>query len=183
MCNARRKSFPAWLLGSLLALCSVNASAIAVFQATLTGLNEVPPNGSPAIGTGTFILNDAGTELSFDIDYTGLIGGPVSGAHFHTAPAGVNGPIVRGITLPLPSPAGEILGVWSSTDAQPLTPALVAELFAGNIYFNIHTNGDGLPDFPGGEIRDQLHRVAEPASALLLGAAILALGITRRRVR
>jgi hypothetical protein len=165
----------------LLALCSANASAIAIFQATLTGLNEVPANGSPAIGNGTFILDDAGTQLSFDIDYAGLIGGPVSGAHFHNAPAGVNGPIVRGIPLPLPSPNGDIVGVWSSLDAQPLTPALVAELLAGNIYFNIHTNGDGPPDFPGGEIRGQLHRVPEPTSALLVGAAIVALGFARRR--
>lgn len=159
---------------------SAPAQAVTVFVAELSGANEVPPNASPATGFGTFILNDAETELSFDIDYSGLIGGTVSGAHFHNGPAGVAAGIVRRVASAGAGLDGSFVGVWSSTDPPlagvdpnrgPLTPALVSELFAGNIYFNIHTS----PTFPGGEIRDQLQAVPEPGTLMLLSTGILGL--------
>ncbi len=139
------------------------------FTAVFSGSQEVPPNASPATGTGTFVLNEAQTILSFTITYSGLIGGTVSGAHFHNAPFGIAGPIVRGYShSDFASPGGTFHGTWTSTDAQPLTPFLVSELLAGRIYFNIHTNDTALPNFPGGEIRGQLVLVPEPATMLLL---------------
>ncbi|HTE19625.1 MAG TPA: CHRD domain-containing protein [Armatimonadota bacterium] len=128
------------------------------FVTVLNGAQERPnSNNSPATGTGTFFLNAERTELSYTIVYSGLIGGPVTGAHFHNAPATTAGPIVRGVdSSAATSPAGRLTGVWRSTDSEPLTPALVQELLAGRIYFNIHTSDGNLPDFPGGEIRGQL---------------------------
>jgi hypothetical protein len=165
---------------AVLAMLVSPAGAATIFEVVFSGAQEVPPNASTASGLGTFVLNDAQDALSFNITYSGLTGGPVSGAHFHNAPPGVNGGVVRGIDPPFTSPDGVIAGVWSSSDAQPLTPALVAALLTGNIYFNIHTNDAALPNFPGGEIRAQL--IPEPGTGLLLGAALL-LGMAARRWR
>jgi hypothetical protein len=157
-----------------------SAHSVTIFTANLTGANEVPPNASPATGFGLFTLNDAQTELAFQITYSGLTGGPISGAHFHNGPAGVNAPVVRGLDISAAtSPDGSFMGVWSSTDMQPLTTFLVSELFAGRIYFNIHTNDTALPNFPGGEIRDQLI-VPEPSTILLCAGALAAIALRRR---
>ncbi len=127
-----------------------------LFLARLSGANEPGPlSTSTAGGTGSFLLNTAQTALDFSVAYNGLVGATITGEHFHNAPVGVNGPIVRGL-LPAEMngslvPNGTASGIWSSTDAQPLTPALVSELLAGRIYFNLHTNL-----FLAGEIRGQL---------------------------
>ena len=116
------------------------------FFATLNGAQENPPVNTPATGGGMFVLNPDGTELIYNVSVTGL-SGPIQAAHFHNAATGTSGPIVRTITF-----TGEVAsGVWTSTDAQALTPALVAELLAGNIYVNVHTAAN-----PGGEIRGQV---------------------------
>ncbi len=135
------------------------------FVADLSGLQEVPPNISPASGVGFFTLNEDETELTFDISYQDLQG-PIlggAGAHFHRGAFGENGPIVRGLTPDelngAMSPDGVFSGVWSSTDPEgfptptsgPLTAELVDDLRAGDIYFNLHTT-----EFPAGEIRGQL---------------------------
>jgi hypothetical protein len=65
----------------------------------------------------------------------------VTAAHIHNAPAGVNGSIV----FPFATAASPFSGVWA------LSPADVAELEAGNLYVNVHSN-----TFPGGEIRGQI---------------------------
>ena len=139
-----------------------------VFTADLSGSNEVMSNSSPATGTGTFILNQAGTALDFTVNYQDLQGsfnGVLDGfpAHFHNAPAGMNGPIVYALTTSQlngkTTPNGTFSGSWTSTSPMqtvpvpsgPLTTDLVQQLKQGNIYFNIHTT-----EFPGGEIRGQL---------------------------
>jgi hypothetical protein len=149
------------------------ARAEMIFSATLTEGQVSPvPSLSPAVGFGTFTLNDAMTMLSFDITFSGLTG-PATVLHFHDAPLGVFGPIVRNFSLAGLGTSGEVTGAWSSTDAQPLSPALVNELLAGNIYVDIHSTA--FPGEPQPEIRGQLTAVPEPSTLTLLGLGALGL--------
>ena len=154
-------------------LFTTPAHASVIFTATLSGANETPPNASPAVGLGTFTLNNAQTDLQYSIVFSGLLGG-LTAMHFHNAPPGIAGPVVRAIDITCCAGAtsASLTGDWLSTDPSPLTAALVAQLLAGNIYVNVHSTV-----FPGGEIRGQLvQQIPEPSAAWLLcaGLAILA---------
>jgi len=119
----------------------------------ITGSQENPPVTTNARGTGSATITDAG--LSFFNTFDGLTGDAVTdnvptAVHFHNAPIGVNGPVVKDLMSFLKG--NNVTGTWKRTDAmQPLTNAFVAETFNQNIYINIHT-----AEFPGGEIRGQL---------------------------
>ncbi len=73
------------------------------------------------------------------------------GGHFHVGSPGINGAVVRVIAEAGAAPSGIVSGVWRSTDAQPLTPALIESLLTGRVYVNFHTNAN-----PAGEIRGQV---------------------------
>ena len=120
-------------------------------SAQLSRSQEVPPI-PPAGGTGTFSLNADRTALTYEIRVEGIPA--VAASHFHNAPAGENGGVVRGFEGTFDGDVWVSSGTWSSTEAdQPLTADLVAELLAGNIYVNIHT-----ADYGPGEIRGQVLR-------------------------
>jgi hypothetical protein len=160
----RRSSFTA--LGFICAIAiSVAAHAATVnFTADLSGANERPtPNDSTATGTMTGTLTgDAGLFVfTYEITYEGL-SGPATVGHIHDA------------ILPEPTPPfterfgapvhdldsldSPIQGDWTYLDAsQPLTDEHAANLIAGRMYVNIHTDL-----FPDGEIRGQLLAVEEP---------------------
>jgi hypothetical protein len=124
------------------------------FTANVEGAQEVPPVTTTATGTGTFTLNNDGTELVYDITATNF-SARVTAAHFHNAAPGVAGSVVRDfnfLTTAVGGPAAMAVGVWKNSDAtQSLTPPLVIELLRGNIYANFHTSRN-----TGGEIRGQL---------------------------
>ncbi|HXG37605.1 MAG TPA: CHRD domain-containing protein [Bacteroidota bacterium] len=117
------------------------------FTAKLDGSQEVPPVTTTASGTGTFILSRDATQLTYNITVNGL-SGPITGSHFHNAPAGVAAGVVKSLTFTNNTSSG----VWSVGDAtQPLTDSLLSELLRGRLYVNIHTG-----QYPGGEIRGQV---------------------------
>lgn len=122
----------------------VNLSSGIGFATSLDGQNEIPAVFTGATGTGSFTLTEAG--LVFSITVEGL---DMTAAHFHNAPFNVNGGVVRDLGADFDGNTAR--GVWRSTDAQPLTDELIAELLRGNIYVNVHTAAN-----PGGEIRGQL---------------------------
>ena len=120
------------------------------FISNLNGANEVPSTGSSATGTLVAVLSKDQKSLTFSLQTQGLKN--ITVAHFHHARQGVSGPVVRPININ--QQTGTASGVWTSTDAQPLTPELVQALLKGHIYINVHT-----VHFTNGEIRGQLFQI------------------------
>lgn len=141
-----RSTFVIAVMALLVATAPAHAT-IVNFAATLSGAQEVPPNASPAVGTGTFTFDTTTNILAYNISYSGLLG-TESAAHFHVGAPGVAGAIQIGL------PAGSPKGGFTAA----LTAVQETDLLGGLWYVNIHTT----PNFPGGEIRGQLER-ATPA--------------------
>lgn len=136
--------------GPVIQPIDITGQVISFPDANLTGSEETPPDLSvTATAVGTFSFTKDGLSYSITTTPAGL-DSPFVAGHFHNAPAGVPGPVVRTITS---TPVGDttLTGVWTSSDGQPLTPALISELLAGNIYVNFHSAAH-----PGGAVRAQL---------------------------
>jgi hypothetical protein len=139
------------------------------FGTHATGAEEVPPRDTQAQGQIVLQLNDDGT-LDYRLIATNIEN--VVASHLHLAPAGENGAVVTFLFGNVPPGGGRHNGVLATgtiTDADLIGPMagqtvadLIAEIEAGNIYVNVHTNdgdttqNEGPGDFPGGEIRGQV---------------------------
>ena len=120
------------------------------FQATLTGDAERPdPVDTEATGTGTFSLNAAETQLSYNVSASGL-SGDVIGAHFHFSADGAagSGGIVFAITE---SVVNDGMGGATAEGTWPLTAEDLLNLQLDYIYVNLHTDAN-----PAGEVRGNL---------------------------
>lgn len=159
-----------WLALVMVVLLLTPAAARAqthTWTSILDGLQEVPPNASPATGfaSGTY---DTGTNLlTWTITYSGLLS-PAVAAHFHVGAPGVGGPVV--IDIPSNS-GGNILSpiVGSAIVSAAEEPNVLADLW----YINIHTS-----TFPGGEIRGQVQLTAVPEPTTLALLSLGAVGMT-----
>jgi CHRD domain-containing protein/PEP-CTERM motif-containing protein len=184
-----------------------------IFTANLTTSQEsIPINpttstGAPRpipFGFGTFVLNDAMTELSmdvtvFNIDVTGSQTADtfdnLTAAHIHAgAGPGPNFGVVWGffgapfnninpndqVNTPFGTGVGgRFQGVWNAPEGNSTTlTAQLANILAGRSYINFHT-----VQYPSGEIRGQLLATPEPATLVLVGAGLTALARARRRKR
>ncbi len=115
------------------------------FSARLDGAQEVPPVVTSASGRGTVQLNADETEITVQLNFTGL-GSPSTVGHIHgPAPAGSNAPPIFNLTG-LGGTAAQ-LGPFVFA----VTPQQVSDLKAGLWYFNIHSQ-----NHPAGEIRGQI---------------------------
>lgn len=126
------------------------------FVANLSGAQEVPPNGSAGTGFGRVTLNQAETQITASVYFSGL-GSIATAGHIHAAPPAMNGAIQFNL-IPPAATSGQVV---NRTFA--ITPAQVVNLKAGHLYINIHTNSS-----PGGEIRGQLDP-STPFTATLNG--------------
>ena len=170
-----------------------------VFTATLTGAQEVPPTGSPGIGSALVTIDTVTNLMTVNVSFAGLLS-PTTIAHIHCC-AGPGGTAIPATTVPsFPGfPVGVTTGTYLQTFdltlASTYNPAFIAAsggtvagaqaafttgLLNGLAYFNIHT-----VQFPNGEIRGQLQAVQavpEPATLLLLTSGIVGvLGLHRKR--
>lgn len=117
------------------------------FTATLAGWQQVPSVVSGGTGTGTVLLNGDETQIVVNLSFSGLTSVAIA-AHIHgAAAAGANASVLFDFSGVIPSAtSGSIPAQMYS-----ITPAQVAQLKAGQFYFNIHTT-----NFTGGEIRGQI---------------------------
>ena len=123
-----------------------------VEKAFLSGDQEVPVAGGPAVGdpTGRAVahITPRGTSVGFSFAWLGI--SPTLG-HIHKAPFGVNGPVVVPLfASAIPSTVIAVSGTVNGVD-----PALVKDIaeHPAQFYTNLHS-----ANFPGGAVRGQLFR-------------------------
>ena len=119
------------------------------------------------------VLNLAQTQITVDESWSGLTA-PATASHIH-------GPAAPGVNAPVLFPLAGMPAATAGAVPQQvfgITPAQVAQLFAGQFYFNVHTS-----IFPGGEIRGQITLVPEPSTLALTGMGLAASAWFLRRRR
>ena len=134
-----------------LLLLATPSLADTIYTASLDG--STAGTASAASGTVIFTLNEAATEVSYVVEFSGLEG-VETGAHIHNGAPGIFGP--RFHTFLFGSPK---VGTWAVGEFE------VNELEAGRVYINIHTEA-----YPGGEIRGNLEFSAVANEAVSWGS-------------
>jgi hypothetical protein len=117
------------------------------YEVTLTGIQEVPTNGSTQTATALIEVDEDDGILRANIDIESVEG--FVAAHLHQGGLGQNGAIFYTFT----QGSGTSYGGTSDNNAaqSPIDTATIEALKAGNVYANLHTT-----DFSGGEIRAQV---------------------------
>jgi hypothetical protein len=103
------------------------ACAVQCFDAVLDG----SASGSPATGLATFVLNHTETDLTYEVEFSGLAG-VETGAHIHND--GEGGAVV--LTMGAGSPKA---GTWHWSDPVPLSALRVNHLKAGLFLVDVHS--------------------------------------------
>ena len=163
-------------LASVLGVFAASSSAVVWNLSTsMTGAQEVPPNGSTAPGTFTGTYDTVTNILNYTLIVNNL-GSGATLAHIHgPAGPGVNASPIIDLTVVLGQTSFNYPGTASPGANEALWESLLMNGVI-NAYVNVHTTG-----IPGGEIRGQLTAVPEPATLFLLAPALLAL--RKRRVK
>lgn len=157
---------------ALVAIAGAAATPVAtaeIFTVTvlLSGLEEVPPTGSPGTGSADVTIDTVTRFVQVSGQFSGLIG-TVTAGHIHglAAPGSTAG-VIFGFTVPVGASSGSFSGSGIMSVAQ------FDGLMNNLTYLNIHSTVN-----PGGEIRGQ---VIVPAPAGLLALTVLPFAARRRR--
>ena len=150
------------LLGAIVMLVMLfgvaNADQVA-FVTTLTGSQEVPPTGSPGIGSALVTLDTTTNLLTVNVSFAGLLS-PTIASHIHCCtPPGANAIVATTVPtfpgFPLGVTTGTYLQTFDLTLASTYNPAFItahggtvagaqaafiAGLLNGQTYLNIHTS-------------------------------------------
>ena len=140
-----RSSVVLALAGAMLAGCGAMrpSQSTEIFEATLSGGEEVPAKTTGGSGTAEVHYNRNTGMLHYKVSYGGLTG-PVTAAHIH-------GPAAPGANAGVLVPFTGALNVSPFQGDVHITPEQAAELASGQTYVNLHTAQN-----PGGEVRGQL---------------------------
>jgi CHRD domain len=186
-------------LAAALMLSAPAARAIPIpFGGILSGANEAPPNGSPATGSVTVVLDPTAQTIQILASFFGLTTNDTA-AHIHCCQMTLGTPPTVMVATTMPTfngfPLGVTQGVFSGLfslqDPTFYNPAfvtaeggtiagaenaLIEAIENGLTYFNIHTT-----QFPGGEIRTQLLPLGVAVPGPIVGTGlpglILACGV------
>lgn len=197
--GVRMRVFAKWcrVTGLAAALMYAAPAGAQVWEATLNGASEAPPNGSP--GTGFARMTLTGDLFRVAAAFSGLTGNTTA-AHIHCCTA-VAGSGTIGVATTTPTfpgfPSGVASGTYDATfdltnplfynptflaanggSAATARATLLAGMSTGHAYFNIHS-----VTFPGGEIRGFVVLTPEPSTLLLFASGLTALGGAVRRWR
>jgi CHRD domain len=118
--------------------------------ATLNGAQENATNTSTATGRGTIVFDSTTREIL--IGYVTHDVSAATVAHIHTGAVGVSGP-ANVVTLT------QGTGIYTAPQGAILSAQSVADLSAGNTYFNVHSTNNSCPPAAtcaAGEIRGQI---------------------------
>jgi hypothetical protein len=176
------------------------SAALVIYQATLSGPAESPPNASPGTGFAEVDIDTVADTLRVRVTFSGLEG-TTTASHIHccTPLAGTGTAIVATTVPTFPGfPLGVTSGTYDQTfnvlldstynpafetahggTATDAFTALVDGLNSGEAYLNIHTTV-----VPGGEIRGFLlaSAVPEPSTWAMMILGLVGIGaMTYRR--
>lgn len=194
----------AFTVAVALVCASAAHSAITIYNATLSGPAESPPNVSPGVGTATVTYDSILHSVIISVTFSGLMG-TTTASHIHAATAlpGTGTALVATqvpyfIAFPIGVTSGTYLHTFNTSELSFYNPAYVAAnggtaasaeaaLFgdmnsvgamnSGNAYLNIHTTS-----YPGGEIRGFLAAVVpEPATWIMMLLGFGGIGAAMRR--
>ena len=115
-----------------------------IYEASLSGTQEVPPVNTAATGMAEIQVNTNTNVLTWKVTYAGLSVTP-TGGHIH-------GPAVPGQNAGVLIPFTNV-AVQPVTGQTTITSAQLSDLATGRLYVNLHTAAN-----PAGEIRGQLRK-------------------------
>jgi hypothetical protein len=122
-----------------------------VYEADLSGDDEVPPVDTPASGDAVLALSADTTGLHFRMFVDDIEG--ITASHIHLGAEGENGPVVHWLydSSGVNAQGGPFGPDHPLSGTVSLSTTHVLDLLSGDYYINVHTM-----DVPSGEVRGQI---------------------------